>query len=139
MTNTKLIFWGSEANIETLQKSALYIWLSYKLVLKPDKSPNRIFWATEYWFKTLKCEIWLTNTKPFFWESKGNVETPRTSLYNRVPYKFVFEVWEKPKSNLMSYRILVQGFKMRNLLDECKTIFLGKGGKRWNTPKTFFL
>ena len=30
-------------------------------------------------------------------------------------------------------------FKMRKLVDEYKTIFLGKRGKRWNSSKTFFL
>ena len=31
-----------------------------------------------------------------------------------------------PKSNLLSHGILVQGFRMPNLSDEYKTIFLGK-------------
>ena len=32
---------------------------------------------------------------------------------------------------------MAQGFKMKNLVDEYKTIFLGKRGKRWNYSKTF--
>ena len=45
----------------------------------------------------------------------------------------------KPKSNLMSLRIMVQGLKMPNLVDEYKTIFLGKRGKRWNSSRTVSL
>ena len=75
LTNTKPLFWESEANVETFQKLSPYIWVCYKFVLKSVKSLNRILWATEYWFKTIKCQIWLTNTKPFFSESEANVET----------------------------------------------------------------
>ena len=75
LTNTKPFFWESEATVETLQKPAPCIWVSYNFVLKSVKILNRIFWALEYWFKALKCQIWLTNTKPFFWESEANVET----------------------------------------------------------------
>ena len=32
-----------------------------------------------------------------------------------------------------------QGFKMGKLVDEYKTIVLGKRGKRWNSSKTFSL
>ena len=32
---------------------------------------------------------------------------------------------------------MVEGFKIPNLFDEYKTIFLGKQGKRWNPSKTF--
>ena len=32
---------------------------------------------------------------------------------------------------------MAQDFKMRNLVEEYKTIFLGNRGKRWNYPKTF--
>ena len=90
LTNTKPFFWESEANVETLQKPSPYIWVSYKFVLKSVKSLNRILWATEYWFKALKCKIWLTNTKPFFWESKANIKIlQKRSLYIWVSYKFV--------------------------------------------------
>ena len=75
LTNTKLFSWESEANLETLQKVSLYIWVSYKFVLKSVKSLNRIFWATEYWFKAFKCQIWLRNAKPFYWVSEANIET----------------------------------------------------------------
>ena len=45
----------------------------------------------------------------------------------------------KASLNLMSNGILFQDFKIPNLVDEYKTIFLGKWGKRWNSPKTFSL
>ena len=74
LTNTKPFFWESEANLETLQKLSLYIWVSYKFVLKFVKSLNRIFWAMEYLFKALKCQIVLANTEPFFWKREANFE-----------------------------------------------------------------
>ena len=140
LTNAKPFFWESEANLETLHKLSPYIWVSYKFVLKSVKSLNRILWATKYWFKTLKCQIWFTNTKPFFLGKRGSRwDAPKTfSLYLSF-LKIYFEVCQKPKSNLMSYRILVQGFKMPNLVDEYKTIFLGKRGKHWNSPKAFYV
>ena len=92
LTNTKPFFSESEANTETLQKRSFYIWVSCKFVLKSVKSLNRILWATEYCFKALKCQIWLTNTKIFFWESEANVETlQKPSPYLWVSYKFVLK------------------------------------------------
>ena len=75
LTNTKRFFGGNEANVETLQKLSPCISVSYKFLFKSVNSLNRIFLATEYWFNTLKCQIWLTNTKPFFWKSKPNIKT----------------------------------------------------------------
>ena len=139
MASTKPFFWENKANLETLQKPTPYIWVSYIFVLKSVNSLNRILWATEYWFKALKCQIWLTNTKPFSWENEANLETlQKLSMYLSF-LSSCFEVCQKPKSNLMSYGILVQGFKMPNLVDEYKTIFLVKRGKRWNSPKLFSL
>ena len=40
-----------------------------------------------------------------------------------------FEACQKPKSNLLRLEIMVQVFKMQNLVDEYKTIFLWKQGK----------
>ena len=34
---------------------------------------------------------------------------------------------------------MAQAFKMRKLVDEYKTVFLGKRGKRWNPSETFSL
>ena len=97
LTNTKPFFSESEANVETLQKPSLYIWVSSNFVLKSEKSINRILWATEYWFKVLQCQVWLTNTKPFFWESEANVE----SLQNGSPY-----IWVLHKFVLKSVKTL---------------------------------
>ena len=95
LTNTKPFLWQSKANVETLQKCFSYIGVSYKLVLESVKRRNRIFWDTEYWFKALKCEIWLTNTKLFFWESEANVETlQKPSSYIWFSYKFVLKSGE---------------------------------------------
>ena len=63
-----------------------------KFVLKSVKSLNRILWARKYWFKALKCQIWLTNTKPFFWESEANVKILQNcGPYIWVSYKFVLK------------------------------------------------
>ena len=50
-----------------------------------------------------------------------------------------FKDFEKPKSNLIRLEIMAQGFEMRKLVEECKTLFLEKQGKRWNSSKTFSL
>ena len=34
---------------------------------------------------------------------------------------------------------MAQGFKMRKLVDEYKTIFLWKRGKRWNFSRIFYV
>ena len=44
-----------------------------------------------------------------------------------------------PKRNIITLEIKAQGFKMQKLVDEYKTIFLGKQRKRWNSSKTFSL
>ena len=92
LANTKQFFWESKANVETLQKPSPYISASYKFILMSVKSLNLILWASEYWLKALKCQIWLTNTKPFFWESEVNVETLQKPFYYIwVFYKFVLK------------------------------------------------
>ena len=91
-TNTKPFFWESEAKLQTLPKLSVYIGVSYKLVLKSVKSLNPIFWTKEYWFKALECQIWSTNTKPFFWESETNLGTLQKLPPNiGVSYKFVLK------------------------------------------------
>ena len=50
-----------------------------------------------------------------------------------------FEVRQTLKSNLLGHGILVQDFRIPNLVDEYKTIFLGKSDKASNSPKTFSL
>ena len=51
------------------------IWVFYKFVLNSVKSLNRVLLAAEYWLKALKCHIWMANTRPFYWESKPNIES----------------------------------------------------------------
>ena len=78
----KPFFLESEAKLQTLQKLSTYIRVSYKFVLKSVKTLNRIFWAIEYWFKALECQIQSTNTKSFFWESEAKLEPlPKLSPY----------------------------------------------------------
>ena len=49
------------------------------------------------------------------------------------------EACQEPKSNLIRLEMMDQGFKMRKLVDQYKTSFLGKRGKCWNSSKTFSL
>ena len=62
--------------------------------MKSVNSLNRILWPKEYWFKASKCQIWLTNTKPFFWESKANIET-HSYIKNRNRILWALEYWFK--------------------------------------------
>ena len=74
-TNTKLFFWETIGNLETLEKLFSYIWLSYKFVLKSSKRLTRIFFIMEYWFKAIECQSWLTNTRWLFWENEAKCES----------------------------------------------------------------
>ena len=133
MTNTKRFFRESEANVETLLKHFPYLWVSYKFVLKSVKSLNRILWTTEYWFKALKCKIWLTTTQPYFSKSKANVETlQKRSPYIGVSYKFVLK---SVKS--LNWILWATEYWFKALVEEYKTSFLGKQGRRWSSSKTF--
>ena len=86
--------------------------------------------VTEYSCKAFKWRNWRKNTKPFFWESGANVETLQDFFRLYLSFtKIYFPVCQKPKSNLMRYGILVQGFIMQNLVEEYKAISLGKRGK----------
>ena len=75
LRNIKPYFEKNQANLETRQKCSLNIRVNDKFVLKCVKSQNLIFRTMQYWFKTWECQIWLTNTKPFFWKSHSKVET----------------------------------------------------------------
>ena len=57
--------------------------------------------------------------------------SPKISSLSWSFLKICFEVCEKPKSNHLSHGILVEGFIMPNVVDEYKTIFLGKRVKPW--------
>ena len=39
------------------------------------QKPKFNVWSDKYWCKAQKSIIWRTNTKPFFWESKVDLET----------------------------------------------------------------
>ena len=81
-------YWSKLIKVEF----ASYIWVSYKIILKSFKTLNRICWAMECLFKALKCQIWLTNIKPFFWESEANIETLQNfSHYYWFSYKLVLK------------------------------------------------
>ena len=73
--NLKPFFRESEAKLETLQKLSLYIGVCYKFGLKSVKTLNKTFWVMQYCFKDWECQIWLTNIKPFSWESEANLGT----------------------------------------------------------------
>ena len=76
-----------------LSKNLLPIFeFSINLFWSLSKILNRILWASESWFKDLKCQFWLTNTKPFFWKSEANVETlQKLSPYIWTSCKFVLK------------------------------------------------
>ena len=123
------------ADLEIFQKLFYHIGVTYTLVLESFKSVNRNFWVIEYWYKTLKCKIWSTKTKPLFWKKQANLETFQKILPILQFPIFFFEVCQKPNSNLQSDWILVEGLKIPNLLNEYKTIFLGKLRNHWYLPK----
>ena len=79
------LFWSvSKAWIESFKLS--------KNFFKSVEGLNRISWAMEYWFKALKCQLWLTNTKPFSWESKASIETLKNLFsHTEVTYKLALE------------------------------------------------
>ena len=80
LTNTKPFFCISEANVETLQKLSIYIWVSYKFVMKSVNSLNWISWATECWFKALKCQYWSTNQNHFSGKAKQTLKLSKNFL-----------------------------------------------------------
>ena len=91
-TNTKLFFWESIVNLETLEKPFSYIWPSFKFILKSAKCLNGIFWVIQCWFEALECQNWLTNTILIFWEAVANLITlQKLSPYIGVSYKFVLK------------------------------------------------
>ena len=67
------------------------------------------------------------------WNSSKPISVYFTFLKNG------FEACQKPKSNLIKLEIMAQGFKMRKLIYEYKTIFQGKRGMGWNSSKIFSL
>ena len=124
LTNTKPFFWKSEANVETLQKPSFYIGVSYKLVLKSEKSLNRILWATEYWFKAFKCQIWLTNTTAFFWKKEAKPwNPPKTFSLHWISYKFVLKSVKSLNRILWVSEYWFKALKCQSWLTNTKPLF----------------
>ena len=91
-TNTKLFLWETEKNLGNLQNLSSYIGVSDKFVWKSVESLNRNLGMIEYWFNVLDCQICWTNIKPFFWESKANLETLEKLFPSiGVSYKMLFK------------------------------------------------
>ena len=91
-TNTISFSWENEAKLKTLKKLFQYIGCWFKFVLKTIKSLNQIFVDMEYWFKALECQIRLTNTILFFWETETNLATlQKLYRYIRVSHKVVLK------------------------------------------------
>ena len=121
--NTKPFLCEIEANIETFWKLFRYIWVFYKFVLKSVKILNRIVWATESWFKTLKYKIWFTNTKPFFSESEANVQTLRKPIpYISVSYRFVLKSVKSVNRLLWATEYLFKALKCQIWLTNRKPL-----------------
>ena len=124
LTTRKPFFWETKANLETLQKLSLYIWVSYKFVLKFVNNLNQIFWATIYWFKALKCQIQLRNTKPFFWENEANLETlQKVSLCIWVCYKIVLKSGKSLNRIFWATEYCLKAFKCQIWLTNTKPFF----------------
>ena len=125
LTNTKPFFWESDANLETLHKLSPYIRVFYKLVLKFGKNLNQMFWAMEYWFKALKCQIWLTNTKPFFCENEANLETVhKLSRSIWVSYKFVLKSVKSLNRSFWATEYWLKALKFQFWLTNTKPFFM---------------
>ena len=93
----------SKTDLEIFQKISAHIGVIYKPVLESVKTLNPIFEVTEYWYKAEKCQIWSTNTKPYFWENL-------TLKFSKK--KFCPPYW----SFLKSYS---EVFQKCNLLNQC--------------------
>ena len=125
-TNTKPFFWKSETKLQTLEKLSPYIGVSYKFAFKTLNTLNRILWPLEYWFRALECKFFRQIKNYVFGRARQTWYSPKTFSYIGV-------------SNLLSDWIFVQGFRMQNLVNEYKTIFLEKRDKASNSRETFSL
>ena len=136
LMNTKPFFWETDANLETLQKRSPYIWLAHKFVWKPVKNLNWIFWATDYWFKALKCQIWLTNTKPFIWKTETNLETlQKISPYISVSCKLVLKSVNSLNPNYWATKCCLKALKWRIWLMNRKPFYWESEAKLETLPK----
>ena len=72
-------------------------------------------------------------------KARQTLNSAKTFSLYWIFLKFCFEVCQMPRLNLLRHGILVQGFTMSTLVNEYKTISLGKGDKPSNSAKIFSL
>ena len=122
----KIIFLGKRSKRWNFLET-FFLYLSFQwFFLKSVKSLNRTLWTTESWLKLLKCQTWLTNTKPFFWESEANVNTlQRHSPYIWVSYKSVFKSVKSLKPILWTTEYWLKVLKYQTCFTNTKS-FLWK-------------
>ena len=136
----KTIFLGNCGNQWKSSKSfSLYLsflWNSFKACQKPKSNLIRL----EILVKAFKMRKLVDQYKAIFpakpgkhWKSSKIFSLYLSFLSNH------HEACQGPKLNLIRLEIMTQGFKMTKLVDEYKSIFLGKRGKHWNSCKTFSL
>ena len=71
--------------------------------------------------------------KKVFLESEANLKTFKKFLvHNGVSYKFVFKSVKSLTRIFWMIEYWWKAQKQENLVDKCKTIFLGKWGNIWN-------
>ena len=73
----------------------------------------------------------------FLWKLGKAWNSPKNLILYWSFLKICFEFCQKPKSNLLSDRMLVQGFNMPTLVREYKTIYLGTRDKTLKLFKGF--
>ena len=136
LTNAKPFFWESKEKLESPRNFSPYIWVSHKVILKSVKSLNWIFWATEYRLKVLKCQIWLTNTKPFIWKTETNLETlQKISPYISVSCKLVLKSVNSLNPNYWATKCCLKALKWRIWLMNRKPFYWESEAKLETLPK----
>ena len=63
--DAKMLFWKTEANLETFLKLSLFPRVTDNFVSRFIKSLNRMCWMIRKRFSAQKCQIWSMNTKLF--------------------------------------------------------------------------
>ena len=121
------------------KKASLYIWISYKFLLKSVKILKWIWWATDLASRIQNGKFGWQIQNYFSGKARETFKLPKNFLRIFEFSIIYFEVCQEPKSNLMSHGMLVQGFKTTNVVHEYKTIFLGKRGRHLHFLKTFSL
>ena len=136
--NTKSFFWESEAKLGTILKLSLHIGFIYIFVWKSVKSLNQIFRAIEYCYKTLQCQIWLTNTNLFSRGNKSKLETHKNqSPYIGVSFKFLSK---SVKTLNRIFSLIESWFQLQNVkfARRIQNQFPVKTRQSWNISKKTF-